>query len=99
MPDVGRSSIGEGYGHTASWNEYGLNPRRSRSTRPAKTGAFTITGLAPGKYYVAAIHEDAVAEWQDPTVLEELSRRASQVRLGEGETRVQDVRTTNRGGR
>jgi hypothetical protein len=84
---------------SATWTDSGLNPRRIRSTRPTKTGAFTITGLAPGDYYVAAFHEDAFADWQDPAVFEELSRRGSQVRLAEGETRAQDVKTSDRGGR
>ena len=84
---------------TTSWTSYGVAPRRMRSTRPTKAGAFTMTALAPGEYYVAAIHEDAIADWQDAAVLEELSRRASRIRLGEGETRMQDVKTIDRGGR
>ena len=78
---------------------YGVAPRHMRSTRPTKTGAFAITALAPGEYYVAAIHEDAIAEWQDPAVLEALSRRSTQIRLVEGETRTQDIKTVDRGGR
>jgi hypothetical protein len=53
-----------------------------RSARTTKTGAYTFTGLPAGDYCVAAIKEEAYGQWQDPQVLEELSRRGSQVRLG-----------------
>lgn len=72
-------------------------PRRTRSVRPERNGSYSITGLPSGDYYVAAIHEETVAQWQDPQTLEELSRGAAQVRLGDGDTRTQDLKST--GGR
>ena len=58
----------------SGWTQFGLNPRRLRSTRPSKTGVYTFTGLPAGDYYVAAIKEDGIAQWQDPQFLEDASR-------------------------
>jgi hypothetical protein len=77
----------------SEWSGFGLNSRRLRSARPNKGGAFTFTGLPPGDYYVAAIKEEALVQWQDPQILEDLSRSAPSVRLADGETRTQDVKT------
>jgi len=78
---------------SAAWTDYGLNPRRVRSTRTTKSGAYTFTGLPAGDYCVAAIKEEAYGQWQDPQVLEELARRATQVRLADGEEKTQDLKT------
>ena len=64
----------------AGWSDFGLNPRRLRSARPAKNGMFTFVGLPAGEYCVAAIREEVIAQWQDPAVLEELARSAATVR-------------------
>ena len=64
-----------------------------RSTRPAKSGAYTFSGLPPGEYFVAAVKEENLGSWQYPDMLESLSRIGSQVRLSEGETRTQDLKT------
>lgn len=72
----------------AAWSESGANPRRARSTRVAKTGTFTITGLPPGEYYVAAIVDQ---DWQDPQALAEIARNATTVRLSDGDTRAQNL--------
>ena len=81
------------------WSEYGLNPRRVRSTRAGRNGAYTLSGLPPGEYHVAAIHDDTFPQWQDPRVLEEIARSGSLVRLAEGDTRTQDVKTIAGGAR
>jgi hypothetical protein len=78
---------------SGGWTDYGINPRRMRSTRPSKTGAYTIAGLPPGDYYVAAVREESIAQWQDPQVLQALTRSAEQVRLSEGDPRTVDVRS------
>ena len=81
----------------SGWSDYGLNPRRVRSARTTKNGNYTFTGLPAGDYCVAAIREDAYGQWQDPQVLEELSRRGTQVRLGDGEEKTQDLKTVGGG--
>jgi hypothetical protein len=75
----------------AGWTDFGVNPRRIRSTRPTSNGTYTFTALPAGEYYVAAILEGAVSSWQDPQVLADLARTATPVRLAEGDTRTQDV--------
>jgi hypothetical protein len=75
----------------AGWTDFGVNPRRLRSTRPTSNGTYTFSGLPAGEYYVAAILEGAVSSWQDPQVLADLARTATAVRLAEGDTRTQDV--------
>jgi hypothetical protein len=77
----------------ASWTDYGLNPRRMRSVRVAKAGTYTLVGLPPGEYYVAAVNDEGFSTWQSQDVLEALSRFASPVRLAEGDARTQDLKT------
>lgn len=74
-----------------SWMDYGLNPRRVRLGRTSKTGAYSFGALPPGEYYVVAFSEEFAGEWQDPRFLEQLSRVASHVTLGDGEKRTQDL--------
>jgi hypothetical protein len=62
-----------------------------RSTRVPKSGAYSITGLPAGEYYVAAIAEDNVSQWQDPQFLADLARSATTVRLSDGDTRTQNL--------
>jgi hypothetical protein len=78
---------------STAWLSTGLAPRRMRTARASKDGSYIFPALAPGAYYVAAVQEDTIGEWQDPMFLESLSRSASEVRLAEGERKGQDLRT------
>ena len=75
----------------AAWSDFGLNPRRLRSVRPAKDGTYTFSGLPVGDYYVMAIGDDSIDSWQNPEALADLARSATQVRIGDGDTRTQDL--------
>jgi hypothetical protein len=66
---------------------------RMRSTRPSTTGAYTVTSLPAGEYYVVAVPEEQSANWQDPKRLAELALHAARVRIVDGEAHVQDLRT------
>jgi hypothetical protein len=81
----------------SGWSDYGFSPRRVRSTHAARDGAFTFTGLPAGDYYVAAIREDGTRQWQDASTLEDLARGAAHIRLADGDTRTQDVKTVKGG--
>jgi len=66
--------------------------RRVRMTRPATDGAFSVKGLPPGEYFLAALTDLETGEWNDPTLLEELARSSARVTLRDGETTTQDFR-------
>lgn len=66
--------------------------RRIRMTRPATDGTFTIKGLAPGEYLLAAPLDLEAGEWNDPALLEQLAGASVKVTLREGETTTQNYR-------
>lgn len=76
----------------AQWKDFGLNTRRLRSARAAKSGSYSFTGLPAGDYIVAAIKDDFGATWQTPAMLESLSRLGSHVSIAEGDTRALDLK-------
>jgi protocatechuate 3,4-dioxygenase beta subunit len=65
--------------------------KRSQS---AENGAFTVTGLPPGDYWVAAVPRlDRTAELvPDPDVLDALSLRGVRISLGEGQSQELTLR-------
>jgi hypothetical protein len=67
-------------------------PRRTRSTAVSASGAFAFMSLPPGDYLVAAIPAELLEGWQDPKVLEALSRSATRVSLAENEKRSVDLK-------
>lgn len=69
------------------WVDTGSQPRRIRTSRTGKDGSFTIGPLPPGEYHVVAIEDSAPRSWQDPAYLEAIARSATQIRLGEGDSR------------
>jgi len=66
--------------------------RRLRMTRPATDGAFSVKGLPPGDYFLAALADLETGEWNDPTLLERLVASSAKVTLRDGETTRQDFR-------
>jgi hypothetical protein len=66
--------------------------RRIRMTRPATDGTFTVKGLPPGEYLLAALLDLETGEWNDPTLLEQLVASSVKVALREGETTTQNYR-------
>jgi hypothetical protein len=76
---------------SAAWSSSGATSRRMRTARAAKDGSYSITGLPAGEYYVVAVKEDMVGEWQDPVLLKALAGLAQQVRIVDGERKQQDL--------
>ena len=80
---------------SSAWSDYGLTH--------GACGARTLEkrqlhhGLPAGECYVAAINEETTPQWREQRGLEELARSATQVRLVEGEARMQDVKTVKGG--
>ena len=66
--------------------------RRVRMTRPSTDGAFSVKGLPPGEYFLAALADLETGEWNDPTLLEELVKSSAKVTLRDSEETKQDFR-------
>jgi hypothetical protein len=77
----------------SAWSSSGARPRRMRTTRAGKDGVYSLTNLAAGEYYVVAVREDNLGDWQDPSLLQSLIRVAQQTRLVDGEQKSQDLTT------
>jgi hypothetical protein len=76
-----------------AWKQGTPNPRRLRTARPSTTGAFALNDLPPGSYFIAAISEESMDNWQDPKTLEAITRVATQFTLGEGNKLTQSLTT------
>ena len=79
----------------AAWSSSGALSRRMRTARAAKDGAYAIQGLPAGEYYLVAVQEERIGDWQDPALLTALSRLAQTVRLGDGEQKTQNLSPTS----
>jgi hypothetical protein len=66
--------------------------RRIRATPPASDGSFSVTGLPPGEYGLAAAEDVDAADLADPAFLSRLLASAYRFTLAEGETKKQDLR-------
>ena len=66
--------------------------RRVRSTRPATSGAFDVSDLPPGEYFLAALRDLDIADLEDPAFLESLIPAAASITILEGQRTVQDLR-------
>lgn len=62
-----------------AWVDYGLHPRRVVATRSDAEGRYSIRALPAGEYWIAAMDEAEMADWQNPRLFESLSRIASRV--------------------
>jgi uncharacterized protein (DUF2141 family) len=76
---------------SAAWSSSGALSRRMRTARAAKDGSYSLQTLPAGDYYIVAVREDQVGEWQDPALLQALSRYAQTVRLADGEQKTQNL--------
>jgi hypothetical protein len=79
-----------------SWSLPAFNPQRFRRVRPREGGAYQITGLPIGDYYVVAVSENRFDSWQDPRVLELLARTGTLVTIRDDDRKTQDLRTEER---
>ena len=61
-------------------------------TRPASDGRFSVVGLPPGEYHLAAITEFAPNEWYTPAFLQQLVPLSLKFTLSEGQEHRQDIR-------
>lgn len=68
------------------------NTRYVSSARPDQDGRYLVRNLPPGGYYAVAVEYLAQGEWNDPDVLERLKGMATKFSLGDGETKVLDLK-------
>jgi hypothetical protein len=73
-------------------NRWTYQTRYIRTTRPNQEGRYTLLGMPPHDYYVVAVKTMEMGQWQDPEFLESVRDQATRVSLGEGETKVQDLK-------
>jgi hypothetical protein len=62
------------------------------TVRPNQEGRYILRGMPPHDYLVVAVRDLEPGRWQDPEFLEIIRDQAVRVSLGEGETRVQDLK-------
>jgi hypothetical protein len=65
---------------------WGVASRHVRAVRPDRQGRFSIGGLPPGAYRVAASDSVVEGQWEDAEFLEGLARRSLKVELAENAT-------------
>jgi hypothetical protein len=75
----------------SGWTPDPLNPRSPKIEQAAASGLYTVGGLLPGDYLVAAIDESAVPEIIDAAFLDAVSMFATRVTVGVSERRTQDL--------
>jgi hypothetical protein len=63
-----------------------------RTARPAQDGRYNMRGMPPHDYLAVAVRNVEMGQWQDPDFLESVRDQAVRVSLGEGETKVQDLK-------
>ena len=77
----------------ASDKRYWTMPsRRIRTNRPGTDGKFTVTGIPPGDYRIAALIDIGPTDANDPAFLEQLVGASLPITVGAGEKKVQDLR-------
>ena len=67
------------------WAGYGYSSRRVTDSATNDQGRFSLSGLPSGSYYVTALQESRIDNWQDPAFLEQLAGRAATVRVVDGQ--------------
>jgi hypothetical protein len=79
-----------------TWIAGGLSIRTMRSVRSSASGAFTIAGVPPGGYLLAAFADDQTETWPDRRVVEEAAKAASFVLIQEARPVQRNVTVAGR---
>jgi hypothetical protein len=78
----------------AGWTDFGALPHRLLALRVDRAGRYRAERLPPGEYLVVALPAESSADWQDPTMLQALSRVATKITLSEGDAQSLSLKTT-----
>ena len=76
---------------SSRWADYGLLPVEIRSAIPASSGAFRISTLPAGDYYVVAVDSARSRSWHEAGFFAQAQRSAARVSLGWGATASVDL--------
>jgi hypothetical protein len=66
--------------------------RRVQAVRPDSSGRFVFANLPAGDYLLAALTDIDDGQWHEPGFFDPLVSVSVRVTLGDGETKVQDLR-------
>ena len=84
---------------TEVWREGIFQSRRVQRVLASSAGAFDMTFLAPGAYYLTAVSARYALEWEDPAFLERLLPGATRITLVDGDDKVVALKTFTPKGR
>ena len=77
-----------------------IRSRWLKTARAMQDGAFRVTGLIPGDYWVVAVNRldgsEVAGDLQNPEVLDALTSRAQRLTLGEGQSQILTLRLVRR---
>ena len=77
-----------------------MRSRWLKTARAMQDGAFRVTGLVPGNYFVVAVDQlngsEVAGDLQNPDVLDALASRAVRISLGEGQSQNLSLRLVRR---
>ena len=66
--------------------------RQIVTARSDKAGAYRVSMLPPGEYYVVAVDDVEPGEWFDPSFLEQVRETAVKLTIADGEQRTADLK-------
>jgi hypothetical protein len=76
----------------ADENQWTPESRYVRATRPGLKDVYRFQRLLPHDYLLATVATVEPGRWQDPEFLRSVRDRAVRVSVGDGETRVQNLK-------
>jgi hypothetical protein len=76
------------------WSEFDAGRPGVRSLRADRYGAYSVTSLQPGEFFVVAVSEGVPEEWQEQRFLESLVPFAERITLRANESRTVDLTAT-----
>ncbi len=76
------------------WRDARSATRTFRAARVSKAGAFSLTAVLPGEYFIVAVPDDASADFPDEKFLTALAPLARTVRIAPGEKPVVALTTS-----
>jgi len=81
-------------------SKWTIRSRWFRTARAMQDGAFRVTGIVPGDYWVVAVNRldgsEVAGDLQNPEVLDALASRGQRITLGEGQSPAMTLRLVRR---